>query len=191
MNRLASTYFERIYDGDPDPWGFESRWYERRKYALTLAALPRARYASAFEPGCSHGVLTELLAPRCDRLIAAELVPEVAARARDRLRTAGHRHVQVLDLAIPDDWPGGTFDLAVLSEVLYYLTADGLAETLARLDACLVSAAHVVAVHWRGETDYPLTGDEVHAALDRHPGWRPVASHREDELALDVYEVRR
>ena len=65
MTSTDRTYFEQIYDHDPDPWGFESRWYEHRKYALTMAALPEPHYRSAFEPGCSIGVLTDLLAPRC------------------------------------------------------------------------------------------------------------------------------
>lgn len=188
MNRLPGAYFERLYASHPDPWGFETRWYERRKYALTLAALPRERYACAFEPGCSHGVLTEKLAGRCERLVATELVPAVAARARARVR--GADHVRVLDLAIPDQWPDGEFDLAVMSEVLYYLTAEGLDGTLARLDGCLLPGAHVVAVHWRGETDYPLTGDGVHKWLDRHARWCRVAGYHEEAFALAVWEVR-
>lgn len=36
-----------------DPWDFESRWYEQRKYALSAAMLPKPRYRRAFEPGCS------------------------------------------------------------------------------------------------------------------------------------------
>ncbi len=39
---LPPDYFDRMYAADADPWGFASRWYEQRKYALTLAALPRA-----------------------------------------------------------------------------------------------------------------------------------------------------
>ncbi|HET6340381.1 MAG TPA: SAM-dependent methyltransferase [Polyangiales bacterium] len=114
MKRLANEYFERVYSQDADPWGFETRRYEERKYALTLAVLPRARYTRAFEPGCSFGVLTELLAPRCDALIASEVVPSVTARARKRLERYAHVDVDVG--AIPDVWPGGTFDLVVLRQ---------------------------------------------------------------------------
>jgi hypothetical protein len=38
MIRLPVEYFARKYATDADPWGFASRWYEARKYALTLAA---------------------------------------------------------------------------------------------------------------------------------------------------------
>jgi trans-aconitate methyltransferase len=184
--RLPAAYFEKVYRGDPDPWGFDTRWYEARKYALTLAALPRERYARAFEPGCSNGALTEKLAPRCDALLAGELVPEVAARARARV--ARFAHVEVRELSIPDGWPEGTFDLVLLSEVAYYLTESGLRELLGRLDASLAANGHVVAVHWTGETDYPLSGHAVHAALAAHPGLHVLGSYAERDFVLGVYE---
>ena len=60
--RLSTRYFDRMYSESPDPWQLGGRWYEQRKYAITLALLPYARYRHAFEPGCSIGVLTERLA---------------------------------------------------------------------------------------------------------------------------------
>ena len=38
--RLPDAYFDRIYAESADPWQLQSRWYERRKYAITLALLP-------------------------------------------------------------------------------------------------------------------------------------------------------
>ena len=64
---LDAGYFRDMYAASPDPYGLAERWYEARKYALSLALLPRERYGAAFEPGCSIGVLTALLAPRCDQ----------------------------------------------------------------------------------------------------------------------------
>ena len=58
---LQAGYFDSMYAASPDPWGLQSRWYEARKYAISVAMLPQRRYARAFEPGCSIGVLTELL----------------------------------------------------------------------------------------------------------------------------------
>lgn len=132
MNHLPLDYFARKYAESSDPWGFESRWYEARKYALTVAALPRPRYARGFEPGCSIGVLTRQLAARCDALIACELVPDVAARAATRLRDLPHVDVRVL--AVPEQWPEGQLDLIVLSEIAYYLTAPGVTQLFARID---------------------------------------------------------
>ena len=70
---LPAGYFDAMYQAAVDPWGFEERWYEQRKYAISLAQLPAARYRRAFEPGCSVGVLTQMLARRCDTLLACDL----------------------------------------------------------------------------------------------------------------------
>src|ERR1700709_2075359 len=114
---LPPSYFEAMYAESADPWGFATRWYERRKYALTLAALPREQYRRGFEPGCSIGVLTARLPRRCASLLATELAPSAVATARERL--ASYDGVEVAQLAVPQDWPAGTFDLVVLSEIGY------------------------------------------------------------------------
>ncbi len=79
-------YFEMVYGANADPWGFESSPYEDAKYDATLAALPKARYQSGFEIGCSIGVLTERLAQRVRGLLAVDVVPDVLERARTRCR---------------------------------------------------------------------------------------------------------
>lgn len=185
--RLDDAYFERRYAESDDPWGFASRWYERRKYDLTLASLPRRRYARAYEPGCSIGVLTRRLAERCDRLDASELLPDVAARAAERC--ADLDHVTVSVGALPEAWPdhGQPLDLVVLSEVAYYLTSEGLDEALRRLDERLATDGHVIAVHWLGDTDYPLDGAAVHARLGERPWLRNVFTARDPRFALDVW----
>jgi hypothetical protein len=61
---------------------------------------------------------------------------------------------------------------------------------LARLDDSLAIGGHVVAVHWTGETDYPLSGDEVHRTLDAHRAWHRLAAYREASFVLAVYERR-
>jgi len=40
---LGSDYFDDLYGRRDDPWRLAERWYERRKHALTVAALPRQR----------------------------------------------------------------------------------------------------------------------------------------------------
>ena len=65
-----------MYAGVGRPVAAGDRWYEQRKYAITMALLPYRRYRHAFEPGCSVGVLTEQLASRCDRVTSTD----VAAR---------------------------------------------------------------------------------------------------------------
>lgn len=170
--RLPDAYFDRMYAGADDPWQLSSRWYEKRKYAITLALLPDRRYRHAFEPGCSIGTLTTLLAPRCDHVTAVD-VAEAALRTADRrLRVAALRdRVTLARASLDSAWPAGPFDLLVLSEVAYYLTADRLAEVLRRECPRLRPGATVVAAHWRhAVAEYPLSGDEPTPSSRPRPG---------------------
>src|SRR5262249_41079860 len=113
---LDPGYFRERYAASSDPYGLAERWYEARKYALTVALLPRQRYTTAFEPGCSIGVLTTQLATRCDRLLACDAIPDAVASAQ--ARTSRLRGVRVERRVVPREWPPHTFDLIVLSEIL-------------------------------------------------------------------------
>lgn len=179
-------YFERMYAESDDPWNFEQSWYERRKYDLTLAALPRRRYRRAFEPGCSVGVLSGGLAFRCDELICMDLLPAVVERTARRL--AQHRHVAVCAGSVPEEWPDGTFDLVVLSEVGYYMQPAGFDFLLQRVRDSLEPGGHLVAVHYLGETDYPITGCEVGERLLACPDLVRLARYEEAAFALEVYQ---
>ncbi|ATR19854.1 Nodulation protein S [Roseomonas mucosa] len=156
---LPTSYFDDLYAGNPDPWGFESKPYEREKYAATLAALPRPHYAAALEIGCSIGVLTEQLAKRCDRLVALDAAEAPLARARQRL--AGQAHVEILHGRVPEEWPEGHFDLILFSEVLYFFDEEDLKRVCTQVTRSLRPGGDVVLVHWLPETDFPLSGDEA------------------------------
>lgn len=186
---LPASYFEELYGRDPDPWGFE-RWdYERDKYAATLAALPRERYGSALEVGCSIGVLTLALSARCDRLLSLDAAEAPLAAARARLD--GRPGVTLRRARVPEEWPAEAadgFDLIVLSEVLYYFSRDDLADVAARAVASLRPGGDAVLVHWLPEAPYPLGGDEaVEGFLDAAgAALRPVLARREPLYRLDV-----
>jgi cyclopropane fatty-acyl-phospholipid synthase-like methyltransferase len=156
---LEPAYFDAVYASDPDPWKFASSAYERDKYAITLAALPQSRYVSALEIGCAIGVLTEELASRCDRLLAIDAARTPLKEARRRC--AELSTVRFEQMFVPEQWPDGAFDLILLSEIVYYLSADDVVRLASRVSASLASEGNVVLVHWTGETDYPLTGDEA------------------------------
>ncbi len=182
---LDQAYFDDFYTGGDDPWGFESRWYERRKRALTLASLPRERFASAFEPGCAIGVLTAELAERCDRLLATDIAAAPLEQARHRL--TGKKNVVLQQLEVPEKWPAGPFDLVVISEIGYYCGADDLSVLIRRAVESMTDDGVLVACHWRHPvTDYPLAGDEVHDRLRRESGLEILAEHVEEDFRLDV-----
>lgn len=176
-----------MYENAEDPWGFTSRWYERRKYAITLATLPDERYGDAFEPGCSIGVLSELLARRCDRLLCTDVARDAVARAGKRL--AGLNHVRVEQRRVPQQWPPGEWDLIVLSELLYYLSEPDSADVLTRARESLRPDGILLAAHWRHPVaDYPRQGDDVHRQLAATPGLVRLVAHVEPDFVLEVYQ---
>jgi SAM-dependent methyltransferase len=183
---LGAGYFDAMYEAASDPWGFEDRWYEQRKYEISVAQLPERRYRSAFEPGCSVGVLTKMLAPRCDRLLSCDLA-EAAVQAAAH-RTADLPNVRVERRQIPGQWPAGSFDLIVFSEVLYYFGDHDLERVLDRALRALQPGGTLLAVHWRHPVaEYPRSGDDVHRALAARPGLARLVSHREPDFLAEVY----
>lgn len=191
MNGRAGTslpprYFDDLYARDADPWQFETSAYETAKYDVTLATLPVERFASALEIGCSIGVLTARLAPRCDELLALDVSEQALDQARQRCREMSH--VQFEKGRVPQDWRDGRFDLIMLSEVLYYLDRDDLDRLATRVGLSLVSGGAIMMVHWLGETDYPLSGDVAVEHFTSRLGRRPVRmvrQAREPEYRLD------
>jgi LmbE family N-acetylglucosaminyl deacetylase/SAM-dependent methyltransferase len=182
---LGRDYFDRFYGTGPDPWGFESRWYEERKRAITMASLPRRRFSAAFEPGCAIGVLTAELAERCDQLLASDIASAPLETARQRL--AGRPQVTFVQLQVPSEWPAGPFDLVVLSEIGYYCDRDDLAELIRRAASSLTDDGVLLACHWRHPVaDYPLSGDQVHEQLRAESGLAVQAEHIEEDFRLDV-----
>jgi SAM-dependent methyltransferase len=183
---LDPGYFRERYGASPDPYGLADRWYEKRKYALTVALLPRQRYGTGFEPGCSIGVLTEQLASRCDALLACDAVPDAVASAR--ARTAGLPGVTIAQRVIPREWPKRAFDLIVFSELLYYFDDADFGQALRLGVGALRPDGHLLAVHWRHPApDHPRTGDEVHAALAGHPQLARLARYRDRDFTAEVY----
>lgn len=157
---LPQVYFDTLYAGDPDPWGFRTRSYEAEKYADTVAALEGRRFARAVEVGCSIGELTARLAPLCDDLLGLDIAeaPLKLARARN----AAFPQVRFAQMTLPQARPPGRFDLIVLSEVLYYFDLGALVQVAGWACEAMAPGGEVLLVHWLGETpDYPLTGDEA------------------------------
>ncbi|MCW2495641.1 SAM-dependent methyltransferase [Jatrophihabitans sp.] len=179
---MQPGYFDELYAGADDPWGLADRFYERRKRALLLASLPREHFERAFEPGCATGLVTHALAARCDEVLATDVAPRAVELTRRR--TAADQNVSVAQACFPDELPGGTFDLVVLSEVGYYCAdLDILA---AALESILQPDGVVIGCHWRHDApDHPHTAEAVHAVLGA--GRHRLASHVEEDFLLEVW----
>ena len=180
---LGKDYFDGLYAKRADPWRLATRWYEKRKRTITVASLPAERYENALEIGCSIGMLTADLAQRCDSLLALDVAEAAVLAARERVP----ENVTVEQRDATSDYPEGTFDLVVLSEVGYYLGESVLARLLGAIAASLSAGGVLLACHWRHPVDgYLQSGDAVHAAIGEL-GLHRLARHEEADFVLEVW----
>ena len=181
--------FEAMYAHNPDPFGVRDTWYERRKLQVLLSTLRREGYAAAWDPACGTGDLAAALASRCELVLASD-ASQQAVRIATAL-TQGQASVHVRHLRLPSrPTAKPAFDLVIVAEVLYYLSASDRAQTVHLLDTVTrnVPDAEVVAVHWRHHPhDAHLSGvdvtEELGAGLmDR--SWSPAVRHDDTDFVI-------
>jgi cyclopropane fatty-acyl-phospholipid synthase-like methyltransferase len=186
-----AAHFQRMYDADPDPWHFHTSDYEQAKYHKSLEALPPRRFHSAFEVGCSIGVLTHLLAPRCNALLGVDIVEQPLGAAR--ATCSDQPWVRFQRMQVPREWPDEVFDLIVLSEVLYFLSKREVSAVAERVRSTLDPDGLVLLVNWRGRSGDPCTGDEAaQLFIDRSSAWlEPSVQYQMDNYRLDLMHTRQ
>ena len=184
QSSIPPDYFEEKYRTDIDPWRFRTSSYEKEKYQATLKALTRRRYVRVLEVGCAIGVLSALLAPRCERLIAVD----GSATAIDEAKRQDLSNVSFEKAFLPDEFPEGFYDLIILSEVLYYFNEPDLLRLADKCLCALEPDGEMVLCHWLGETDYPLPGRRASELFAE-----AVARHRPAQEVLhdDIYRLER
>jgi trans-aconitate methyltransferase len=183
---VEPAYFAQLYRGDPDPWRMRSSEYEREKYRATLALLPPRRFRNAVEVGCSIGVLTRMLAAACDRLLALDVDDLPLQAAREACRDC--RHVTFAKRVVPAEWPPGTFDLTVLSEVLYFLDRADIVATSRLVAGAASHDALIVLVNWLGRTGTQCDGEtaaECFIAASR-PSFVTLVQQRTPDYRMDL-----
>jgi len=172
-----------LYATTQDPWDYTTSWYELRKRQITVACLPEERYRRCYEPGCSIGELTKVLAPRCAELLATDGAATAVQLAREA--TQGLGHVRDEHAVLPQELPGGSFDLIVLSELLYFFPDEHLPGLVDVIAGRLASDGDLVAVHCNAMES--CAGAGVHRFLFAHPRLVPLTHHQDEGFALDVF----
>jgi cyclopropane fatty-acyl-phospholipid synthase-like methyltransferase len=184
-DRAPVEHFERLARDSADPWDYETSDYEQSKYRRTLEFLPEATGAT-LEIGCSIGVFTAMLAPRCASLLAVDFSPTALERARRRLD--GADAVEFRRAELPEETPAGPFDTIVAAEVLYYWSPELVREGLKRLEAALAPGGTLLAIHWRpGDSRRELNGDDVHAILRQRTTLRRESVYETRDYLLDCW----
>lgn len=186
---LPASYFDTLYQTDPDPWKFETSEYEAQKYEATLAALPKSQYRAALEIGGSIGVLTQKLAQRCTSVLSIDVSQFAQEQAIQRCRQLPQIRFELMNF--PHQYPQETFDLILVSEVGYYWCRQDLQTAQQRMFELLHPGGHLLLVHWLPiSPDYPLTGDEVHDSFIEHVplSLQHLQSQRNSNYRLDLFE---
>jgi SAM-dependent methyltransferase len=187
IDTVSRQFFEDKYRANPDPWNFSSSAYELNRYAEIMRLLGERTFNRAFEPGCSIGVLTELLASRCQHLLAMDISPTAVAMARQRCER--YPNVTIVEGALPGNLPPDSFDLVVFSEIGYYFERAVLMGIRDLLTERLTKHGLFLGVHWLGlSADHLLTGDEVHEVLRSGKSLTMKASRRHEGFLLESWE---
>ncbi|GIE75327.1 methyltransferase [Actinoplanes philippinensis] len=181
---VSLDHFIGLYEAKDDPWDVATKWHDRRKFAVTVASLPRERYRRCYEPGASIGTLSRMLAARCDEVLTTDSVPEAVELARQN--TADLPNVRVERAELPADLPDGVFDLVVIGDLLYYLSGDDLTATLDGLTRRLEPGGDLVSVHFRDRAGGSYDGFNAHQALLATAGLEHVVHHEDEWFVLDV-----
>jgi hypothetical protein len=99
--------------------------------------------------------------------------------------------VEVSVGALPDVVPSEPFDLAVFSEVLYYLDDSTLADVLDRTLDGIAPGGDVVLVHWRGwPAEAPRDAADTHQVFQRRRELEVLVEHVDEEFLLHVLRRR-
>lgn len=112
--------FNQEFERRADPWNYDTtpceRLHHRGEAEMLDGVRGGGRFRKALEVGCAEGAFTEMLAERCEFLLASDVSPIALARARGRRLWGESVQFAELDLCL-DPLPG-TFDLIVVAHVL-------------------------------------------------------------------------
>ncbi len=187
---MPPQYFIDLYKREADPWNFIASPYEKHKYEATLASLPRERYDNALEIGCSIGVFTNMLAPRCAKLLAIDVSPEALADASQRC--AQHQQVRFEQRTMPREYPGENFDLTTICEVGYYFSEDDLRALINNVVLHAASGGHIILVHWTPPVEgHACSAEHVHEMFASSPAVRRLCGFSKETYRLDLFERRK
>lgn len=197
---LSQEIFDLLYTVKEDPWQYRTSVLERGKYTDLLTVLPQLPWHRALEVGCSEGLFTRMLADRVECLKAIDFSPKALARAQQKL--VGLDHVQLEQLNIRDQEPGGTFDLIVASEVLYYMGDVHQIRALGRrMLSWLKPGGHLLLCHMRSQSDesqgIPVSrwtpvhpgAFTVHAIFDEFPELVSVSELQQPLYKISLYRL--
>lgn len=159
LPRMDERMLDSFYASRPDPWGYYKEFERlrlRAALAILTAATNGAHFESALEIGCAEGAFTELLAPSCKSLLAADISAVALKRARNRREWPASIEFEKMDL-VSDSLPG-QFDLIVVTDVLTMIRDRRKLRTVCRkLAEATRGGGYILAGDYREEQVFETT----------------------------------
>ena len=180
--------FEQKYASGPDSWGYETPAGDERlaRAAQLLDTVAKGRrLRCALEIGCGEGVFTQLLAERCEELLAVDFAPTALARAAARRNWNSRVRFQRLDLM--REQLSGSFDLITLMDVLDYFSTHGMKAACEKVLACLPPGGYLLMTGVKQADVFDTAwwskwiiwgGQRIKRHLAEHPLLKPVGRGR-------------
>ena len=152
MKPITLAGFDAKFAGNDDPWRTFDDADEALKRRAILHAMGPGPWGRVIELAAGNGSNSAAIAPRARRLDATEATASGTALVAKAIASRGKR-ARAIRLAVPARLPRPTYDIALVAELLYYLTPRAMARTARGVTAALRPGGTLVLAHHR--VDYP------------------------------------
>ena len=193
LRTLSSEYFNNLYSVNIDPWNFRESEYEQEKYNHSIQTLKPHTYDYCLELGCSIGVQSEMLSDICRKVLAVDISEKAIVEAKKNYGHKANIEFRVKD--VTENFPIGTYDLIICSEMAYYLKSKDLMKLFDNVNKSLRLHGKFLMVHWTGFVpNYPLSGNEVHDVFSKNAidwGFQELVHQKHQKYRLQLWDKVR
>ena len=151
MRPITLDGFDRKFVDDDDPWSTFTDRDEALKRRAILHAMGPGPWGRVLELAAGNGSNSVAIAARALRLDATEATESGTALVAKALK--GRLRARALKLIVPTALPRIRYDIVVVAEVIYYLSARDMTRTARDVAAALRAGGLLVLAHHR--VDYP------------------------------------
>ena len=143
--------FEAKFAADRDPWRTFDDVDEALKRRAILHAIGPGPWGRVIELAAGNGSNSAAIAPRALRLDATEATASGTVLVASAI--GKRRRARAIRLAVPARLPRPRYDIAVVAELLYYLTPHAMALTAREIGSAVRVGGVLVLAHHR--IDFP------------------------------------
>ena len=152
MRPITLAGFDAKFAGDDDPWRTFDDADEALKRTAILHAIGAGPWGRVIELAAGNGSNSAAIAPRALRLDATEATASGTALVARAIRPRGRR-ARAVRLAVPARLPRVRYDIALVAELIYYLSPRAMARTARDVMRALRPGGVLVLAHHR--VDFP------------------------------------